>query len=122
MRNQHTDRLAVMLTVVTAALLPATAVQAHPKVVRSDPSSNAALPVAPKQIRIEFNERLMARFSSFKLAAVGRDAVPVTSKAEGRILVGAISAPLRSGGYRVTWRAAGADGHPMQGTFDFRVR
>lgn len=115
-------RLAYTLMIAGGLFGVTTAAQAHPKVVRADPAADAALVASPKAITIEFNETLMGRFSNFKLATTAGAAVPVTTRADGKSLTGALATPLRAGAYRVSWRAAGADGHPMQGSYDFRVR
>ncbi len=106
-----------------AALLAVPAA-AHTHLVRSTPAANATLHTGPRTITLTFNERLVAAFSKFELAMPQHGmAVPVTTalSADSKAIVGTLAHPLGKGAYRVTWTAAGADGHKMTGTLTFTV-
>ncbi len=94
----------------------------HLKLDRSSPASGADLTEAPAEIRLFFSEA--------PEVAVSRIAL---SWAEGEIDLGEIEAgpensiaakiqeQLVPGSYTVAWRTSSGDGHPIRGTFDFRV-
>ena len=107
--------LAVTLAVPAAA---------HTHLVQSTPAANATLHTGPRTITLTFNERLVAAFSKFEVTMPvhGMD-VPVTTalSSDGKRIVGTLAQPLGKGAYRVSWTAAGADGHKMTGTLNFTV-
>jgi len=106
-----------------AALVAATPVLAHARLVSSNPAANATVK-APATITLRFNERLVAAFSKFELSMPAHHmTIPVrtTVSSDGRQIVGTPSSALANGDYTVTWTAAGADGHKMTGHFNFKV-
>ncbi len=96
---------------------------AHTRLVSSTPAANAKVS-APRTITLTFNERLVPSFSKFELSMPAHGmAVPVETAVsrDGKHIVGTLDAPLMKGAYRISWTAAGADGHKMTGTLDFQV-
>lgn len=110
------------LVSAVAALLAATQVQAHAKLLSANPAGIAAVP-APKQIVLKFNEKLQPGFSGFE---VSKGAMRVPMKAavgkDRLTLVGTPGNRLRPGAYKVTWHAVTADAHRMQGAYSFTIR
>lgn len=98
---------------------------AHAKLVKSDPKAAAVLHSGPKSITLTFNERLVPSFSSFAVSMSGHGgmAVPVKTvvSPDGKRIVGTFPARLGAGAYKVTWTAAGTDGHKMTGMLTFQV-
>lgn len=111
-----------LLLSALAAVLLAPATVAHPKLVSANPAASGAPVAAPAAIAVEFSEPLMTRFSTLTLTTAAGQAVPVRAAADGKRLRATPARPLAPGRYRVQWRAAGADGHPVKGGYDFRVR
>lgn len=110
-----------LLAVAASTLMFASGAQAHAHLVKADPAENAA--VAPlKAIHLEFSEKLEPKFSGVTLMKADGAAVPVTSKAGGKAIDGALQTPLAPGGYMVMWRVVSADGHKMTGQYNFTVR
>lgn len=106
-----------------AALAVAGPALAHTRLVSSTPAANAKVS-APRTITLTFNERLVPAFSKFELSMPEHDmAVPVETavSSDGKRIVGTFPAPLMKGTYRISWTAAGADGHKMTGTVEFEV-
>lgn len=96
---------------------------AHAKLVSSTPAANATV-AAPQAITLTFNERLTSAASGFDLEMVGHKmkvAVKTTVSKDGLSITGAPQGKLMAGAYKITWRAAGADGHPMTGDILFKV-
>jgi len=117
-----TLRPAITALLGAAALMAAGQAQAHAKLVSSDPAPNSAVS-APRQITLQFNEKLQPKFSGFELSSGGA-AVPVkVSVGKDRLsLVGAPAKALSAGTYQVKWHAVTADTHRMQGDYSFTVR
>lgn len=113
----------IAAAVAGAALLCATQVAAHAKLVGSAPAANATVP-APKVITLTFNEKLVPAFAGFEVTGADGAAVAVKTAVakDGKSITGAPKGALKPGAYKVTWHAASADGHRMTGTIGFKVR
>lgn len=115
-----------------AALVSATAVQAHTKVVTSSPAANAS--VAPTNtIRITFNEKAVPTFSGADVVMTGMPGMAkhapmkITGlktawSPDGKTVTLTAGRPFPAGTYQVAWHAAGADTHRMQGNYNFMVK
>ena len=118
------NRLFRTLTVgCAAALLAAGPVLAHTRLVDSTPAANATVS-SPRTITLTFNERLVPAFSKFELSMPAHDMkipVEVAVSQDGKRIVGTVASRLMKGAYRISWTAAGADGHKMTGTINFQV-
>jgi copper transport protein len=101
----------------------AAAIGAHGILERSSPRANAVLPVAPREILLEFNEAIDSRFSQVEVVG-----------SQGRVLArgGVVNGNGRllrltlgggdTGVYTVRWRVLSAvDGHTATGSFIFAV-
>ena len=107
-----------------AALLAANPAFAHTELVRSNPAANATVKTSPRTITLTFNERVVPAFSKFELTMPAhRMNVPVTTTVsrDGKRIIGTVRSRLMKGSYKITWTAAGADGHRMTGDISFRV-
>lgn len=109
---------------VAACLLSAPSVAlAHGALKSSVPASGAKLSTAPTEIRLVFTEPVELAFTRVELR--GPDgAVLLGSSSFGsdkRTVVTPLAAPLVAGRYTVTWQIAGADGHPVRGSFTFSI-
>ncbi|HEU0298767.1 MAG TPA: copper resistance protein CopC [Longimicrobium sp.] len=114
-----------LLAVVTAlAALPSPAL-AHGVLRRSVPASGAHLSTAPSELRLTFNENVELAVARLRL--LGPDSAEVAlaplalSLDSASVLVARIAGPLRAGTYVVAWQVAGADGHPVRGTYSFVI-
>lgn len=107
-----------------AVLATASPAFAHADLVRSNPAKNATV-AAPKKIILTFNEKVVPAFSKFEISMVGHDMkVPVKTQvsADGKTLTGVPQGRFMKGSYKISWVAAGADGHRMTGEIPFKVR
>jgi len=111
---------------LSAALLAGSAAQAHAVLKTANPAPSAVVKTAPKQLRLQFNEAVLAPFTS--LSVIGPDgralhAGPVSVDRRNKTVV---TAPLHGGGapgvYKVEWTAATSDMHKMKGGYSFTVR
>lgn len=106
-----------------AALLIAGPALAHAKLVASTPAANATV-AAPKTIALVFNEKVTPGSTKVELAMVDHNmkvAVKSAVAKDGRSVVVTPQGALMKGAYRLTWTAAGPDGHRMSGDLAFRV-
>ena len=100
---------------------------AHAALQQSTPAANAVV-ASPSQIDLVFNETLIPRASRLKLLMKhGSSTMPVENFTteivnNGKTLRAKLPKPLAAGAYRVEYRAAGGDNHPMTGSFSFTVR
>ena len=115
----------LMMPMALAALSALSGVaQAHPMLRSANPVANA-LTRAPSQVRLTFNEALIARFSGIEIVD-GRGRVVVRGNAlmnspDRRQLVVPLRVRLSPGSYRLNWHAVSADTHRVKGTYIFRV-
>jgi copper resistance protein C len=115
-----------MLTLVAAATLVATAANAHPKLVTTNPAANAVITSSPKELRFSFNEELVPKFSGAEVkdqkgqkVEIGTTAANPTDKKQ---LVVPLSKPLAAGTYKVEWHAVAADTHRVNGSYSFTIK
>lgn len=118
------NRTTILAAVSAAAMLVATQAAAHAQLVSSTPQANATV-AAPKTITLTFNEKLVPAFSKFELAMPEMNGMKVPVKTavskDGMSITGTLKGALMKGAYKITWTAAGADGHKMTGEVAFKV-
>jgi copper resistance protein C len=113
-----------MLTLLAAGLM-ATSADAHPTLKSANPSVEGAVVGAPTEIRLNFSEGVISKFSSVELKdqagksiATGRVA---TNPKDDKQLVVPLQAPLQAGTYTVKWNIVSVDTHRVSGTYAFKV-
>ena len=114
--------LATLALVLVAA--PSRAMR-HLKLAKSSPGADTTMTVSPDAIRLWLSEPADAAPSKISLATSTGTAISLekvtrdTSK--NAPLVARLTAPIKPGQYKVTWKAMSKDGHVVNGTFGFRV-
>jgi methionine-rich copper-binding protein CopC len=103
----------------------ATEASAHAHLLASHPSANATV-AAPKQLTLQFSEKLQPKFSGLTVTMpqMNNVATPVkvaVSK-DRKSLIATPTESLNPGVYKVTWHAVTADTHRVQGAYTFTVR
>ncbi|MBE0703629.1 MAG: copper homeostasis periplasmic binding protein CopC [Afipia sp.] len=97
---------------------------AHPELQLAEPAAGAAT-VSPKQIKIAFNEAIIARFSGVQLKDKTGKAIPTgksaTDPANKKLLLVPITEKLAPGDYKVEWYAVSDDTHRVKGSYVFSV-
>lgn len=115
---------AAFVAALVLALLPAAA-SAHTKLDSSAPAAGETVRAEVTEVRLHFSQGVSADFTTLAVLLGGDTVAAGTATAvEGsgrKEFVLALPRPLASGAYRVRWRTAGADGHVIQGTFEFTV-
>ncbi|MDG4809557.1 copper resistance protein CopC [Micromonospora sp. WMMD1120] len=113
---------AAALAIVAAPLIPATPAWAHNSLRSAAPVQESTVPRAPREIVLEFMQRLDPTFTTIVLTDGAKRKVPtgdpVVSGATGTVQV---TDALPNGTYTVAYRVVSTDGHPAQGSYPFTV-
>jgi methionine-rich copper-binding protein CopC len=115
----------VGLLATLAMFTAASAANAHPKLESSDPAADATISSAPKEIRLNFSEGVLSKFSGIELKdeagksiATGESATDPKDKKQ---LIVPVTATLTPSRYTVTWHAVSDDTHRVEGKFSFKL-
>jgi methionine-rich copper-binding protein CopC len=107
-----------MLTGASAAI-------AHPKLESSDPAPDSTLSSAPKEIRLNLSEGVLAKFSGIELKDEAGKPIatgePATDPKDKKQLIVPVTATLIPSRYTVTWHAVSDDTHRVEGKFSFKL-
>jgi len=115
-----TDAAALVFLLV----LPAAA-SAHAGLISSEPGRRAVLSIAPKQIRLCFNENVEAGFSKVLLDDGAGKAVALPPPARDRANSSCLIVPLpalANGNYTVKYKVLSVDGHIVEYGYGFRIQ
>lgn len=122
-RARWTAAVALLLAGLTL-LLPAQA-HAHGALQRSEPGAGAHLSAAPRELRLTFNESV--ELAVARLQLIGPDSALVElgplalDRDSAAVLIAPVQGGLMAGIYTVAWQVAGADGHPVRGSYTFVI-
>lgn len=115
---------AVAVGLVFFALVSAantTPAHAHDELVSTTPTAGAVLDSAPTQVVLNFSSEPMP--GTVKVVAMDSDggAIPLAApKIDGKSV--SVAWPTKApGSYGVVWRVTSHDGHPINGTLNFKV-
>jgi copper resistance protein C len=121
--SRNTIAIAALAVLAIGAL--ATSADAHPKLKSVSPAADVSSKVSPKEIKLNFSEGVIAKFSGLELKdEAGKTittGVPVNDPGDRRQLVVPLPAPLVAGRYTVTWHAVSEDTHRVKGEYSFGV-
>jgi methionine-rich copper-binding protein CopC len=113
--------LLLALCAAGAVGLPLVGALAHSKKETTTPADGAVLEAAPEVISMTFDSPMrvtMIRVTDANGSEIdltrSDDMAPVTE-------FKALPAALKPGTYTVEWRGLSGDGHPMEGSFSFRI-
>lgn len=115
----------VLLAIAVLLLVPALAL-AHGALRSSTPAKGAHLAEVPRTLRLTFNEAPALAFSAIELRGPDGQRIALgaiaSAERDPKTLVVPVTGPISVGGaYKVLWRIAGADGHPVRGEFEFVI-
>lgn len=115
--------------ILTAAFAATTFISAaacaHAKLQITIPAAGATLAAAPKEVSLQFNEKLEAAFSSVKVTdSAGHDVGTAKSHLDpARPTLLTLELPaLKPGTYGVHWAVVGQDGHRLKGEYSFTLK
>jgi len=111
----------LLLTAASSSLLlGATTVHTH--LVKAEPGVDSTVTVAPKQIRLWFNEAPEVELSAATLLKADNSPVATVKLAatdDPLSVAGPIPVALEPGSYQVLWRTGSKDGHAVRGKYRF---
>lgn len=96
----------------------------HATLLSSEPARGSTLASSPARIHLVFSEEVEPSLGRVRLVGPGGRVVALTVAGDPRnvsALVAPVTTPLGAGTWRVQWRIVSEDGHPIDGTFTFRV-
>jgi methionine-rich copper-binding protein CopC len=94
----------------------------HTHLVKAEPGVDSTVKVAPKQIRLWFNEAPEAALSAATLLKSDNSPVAtvrMSATDDSLSVAGTIPVALEPGKYQVLWRTGSKDGHPVRGKYSF---
>jgi copper resistance protein C len=119
-----TKMTSIAAIAMIAAMLCDNAAYAHPKMQSAEPAAGEAT-ASPKQIKITFNENVIAQFSGVEVKDQGDKVIPTgkaaVDPANKKQLVVPVNEPLPPGVYKVEWHAVSDDTHRVKGSYSFSV-
>jgi copper resistance protein C len=103
----------------------ASSADAHPKLMSVSPAADVSSKVSPKEIKLNFSEGVIAKFSGLELKDEAGKTIttglPVNDPGDRKQLVVPLTAPLMAGRYTVNWHAVSEDTHRVKGEYSFEV-
>jgi putative copper export protein/methionine-rich copper-binding protein CopC len=124
-RTGRTQAAAFTLLLALLSLVFPVEGHAHGALRRSEPSSGAHLSAAPRELRLTFTEDV--ELAVARLQLIGPDSAsmglgPLALHPDSAtVVIAPITGGLVAGTYTVVWQVAGADGHPVRGTYTFVI-
>ena len=119
------NTMAIGTLAVLAISLLATSANAHPKLNSVSPAADVSSKVSPTEIKLNFSEGVIAKFSGVEIKNESGKAiptgVPLTDPKDQKHLVVPLPAPLMAGHYTVTWHAVSEDTHRVKGEYSFGI-
>jgi uncharacterized repeat protein (TIGR04052 family) len=115
------NAVALAISAMAAAVLPA---RAHADLVKSVPAAGSVITAAPKELRLEFDETLVAVGTKVELVdGAGKViALPKVTLDPQNPKAFTVPAPaLSTGLYTVRWTALSNDGHAEKGSYAFTL-
>ena len=111
--------------ILVATVAFGTAANAHPRLISADPVALSVRASSPKEIKLNFNERLVPQFSGAQIKDGQGRLMPTgkpASAADARQLIVPLSKPLKAGSYQIDWHATSIDTHRVEGHYTFKVK
>jgi methionine-rich copper-binding protein CopC len=106
--------LAVLITFLWAG--PASA---HTELVKTVPADGTQITAAPDAVSLTFSGQVLKLGAAVKVSGPGGSAAIGAAKVKGKTVSWPVSGDLANGTYSVSWRVTAADGHPIDGKFEF---
>lgn len=94
---------------------------AHSKLESSVPAADAMVSESVEEVSLSFNENIDENLSILNIKNEQGEEVEAEVTVAGDTLTGVLASPLVSGTYTVDWKIVSADGHPVEGSYNFQV-
>lgn len=115
-------RTFLLTTIAAGSLLGANAA-VHTHLVKAEPGVDSTVTVAPRQVRLWFNEAPEAALSGATIVKADNSPVATVKLAatdDPLSVAGPIPVPIEPGTYNVLWRTGSKDGHAVRGKYTFK--
>lgn len=120
--NRLLATLVLTVSLTVAAVAGAGVASAHATRIATEPAENTELTQAPQKVSATFNEKLQPQFAA--MTVVGPDG-NLWSTGDPQVNGAVVSVGVRplgpAGTYTVNYRVTSADGHPVSGSWSFRL-
>jgi methionine-rich copper-binding protein CopC len=104
---------------VLIAFLWAVPASAHTELVKTTPADGTQITAAPDAVSLTFSGEVLKLGAAVKVSGPGGSTPMGAAKLKGKTVSWPVTGDLPNGTYNVSWRVTAADGHPIDGTFDF---
>jgi methionine-rich copper-binding protein CopC len=111
------------LSLALLVLIPGAPAFAHAQLTGATPKANAVLTKSPTQIKLTFDDDLIALESSNKIEVTNTNGKRVDAN-NSSVLGNQLTVTLKklvAGKYKVSYRVLSADGHPVAATYSFTI-
>ena len=119
-------RMSIAMLALVLPGLAATDASAHPKLTLAIPAANAVIATSPKELRMSFNEGLVAKFSGVEVKTDKGQKIETgqaaADPADKKQLVIPLPTALADGTYNVAWHVVSEDTHRVKGSYSFTVK
>jgi methionine-rich copper-binding protein CopC len=125
MINRRGKTLLLYFVVLLEFGLEVSGTAAHSRLVRSDPSARAVLDVAPKELRLWFNEAVEPAFARVWIVPAQGPQIPLSSHGDNsdrKLLVVALPDSLPAGPVNIRYHVLSVDGHVVEDKLTFTVK
>jgi methionine-rich copper-binding protein CopC len=116
-------RARILAALATLALVPAGVAYAHTPIKSVTPKRGTTQHSAVKSVRATFKAKMQTGIITITTSS--GSTVPLSSSgllSSNKAVIRAVpKSPLRSGSYKVSWRARAGDGHSEKGSWTFKV-
>jgi methionine-rich copper-binding protein CopC len=113
--------LAGALALLTIVVGPAAPASAHNTLLSTTPEDGTKLASPPTEVRLVYNAAVSTKYAQ---VAVSDSAGKLWQQGDPRVSGETVTQPLKplaDGTYTVAWRVISADGHPIDGSYEFQV-
>jgi len=114
----------IALALALLVIIPGAPAFAHAQLTGATPKGNAVLTKAPTQIKLTFDDDLIALESSNKIEVTNSKGQRVDAN-NSAVLGNQLTVTLKklvAGKYKVSFRVLSADGHPIASTYSFTIK
>jgi copper resistance protein C len=124
-RRRLGQALLVYFVVLFGFGLGISSVEAHSRLVKSDPSARAVLDKAPTQLKLWFNEAVEPAFAKVWIVPAHGSQIPLTSHGDSsdpRLLIVTVPDDLAAGPVVVGYHILSVDGHVVDAQLTFTIK
>jgi len=104
---------------VLIAFLCADPASAHTRLVETTPADGTQIAAAPNAVSLTFSGEVLKLGAAVKVSGPGGSTQMGAAKLKGKTVSWPVAGELANGKYNVSWRVTAADGHPIDGKFNF---